>query len=187
MFTVTACTADSASLCVSFQKSIKPVRSGSTTFLNPNSSDTQRNPFWKTFKQKWNQVITCNQIDCFMLQCDWLVCCLLAGPNLWKSSIVMVYTCTLRSWCKFSVGCQGYVTMETIWKNTGGFVYEWLIGMLLVSRSGLVEVFHRYGVHLPSSLLMQIFSWLPGLCYYGDDMEEYRRLLIWLIDRYAAC
>ena len=56
-----------------------------------------------------------------------------------------------------------------------------LIGMLLVSRSGLVEVFHHYGVHLPSALLMQIFSWLAGLCYYGDNMEEYRRLCIWLI------
>ena len=73
--------------------------------------------------------------------------------------------------------------METIWKNTGGFLYDCLIGMLLVSRSGLVEentveVFHYYGVHLCSSLLMQIFSWLAGLCYYGDDMEEYSRLFI---------
>jgi hypothetical protein len=47
--------------------------------------------------------------------------------------------------------------------------------MLLVSRSGLVEehivgVFHHYGIHWSSSLLMQIFSWLAGLCYYGDDM-----------------
>ena len=63
--------------------------------------------------------------------------------------------------------------------------------MLLVSRSGLVEenaveVFHHYGVHLSSSLLMQIFSWLAGLCYYGDDVEEYRRLYIRLIDSYAA-
>ena len=63
--------------------------------------------------------------------------------------------------------------METIWKNTGGFVYDWL----LVSRSGLVEensveVFHHYSVHLSSSFLMNIFRWLAGLCYYGDDMEE---------------
>ena len=48
---------------------------------------------------------------------------------------------------------------------------SWLVGILLVSRSGLVEenaveVFHHYGVHLSSSLLMQIFSWLAGLCYY---------------------
>ena len=54
--------------------------------------------------------------------------------------------------------------------------------MLLVSKSGLVEedaeVYHHYGVHLSSSLLMQIFSWLAGLCYYGDDMEEYMRLCI---------
>ena len=55
--------------------------------------------------------------------------------------------------------------------------------MLLVSRSGLVEenaveVLHHYGVQLSFSLLMQIFSWLAGLCYYGDDMEEYRRLYI---------
>ena len=55
--------------------------------------------------------------------------------------------------------------------------------MLLVSKSGLVEenaveVFHHYGVHLSSSLLMQIFSWLAELCYCGDDMEEYRRLCI---------
>ena len=42
-----------------------------------------------------------------------------------------------------------------------------------------VEVFRHYGVHLSSSLLMQIFSWLAGLCYYGDDMEEYRRLCRW--------
>ena len=53
--------------------------------------------------------------------------------------------------------------------------------MLLFSSSGLVEdnavgVFYHYGVHLSSSVLMQIFSWLAGLCYYGDDMEEYRRL-----------
>ena len=55
--------------------------------------------------------------------------------------------------------------------------------MLLVSRSGLVEenaveVLHHYGVQLSFSLLMQIFCWLAGLCYYGDDMEEYRRLCI---------
>ena len=73
--------------------------------------------------------------------------------------------------------------METIWKNTEGFVYDLVIGMLLVSRTGLVlenavKVFHHFGVHLSSSLLMQIFSWLAGLCYYGDDMEEYRRLCI---------
>ena len=52
--------------------------------------------------------------------------------------------------------------------------------MLLVSRCELVEenafkVFHHYGVHLSACLLMQIFSWLAGLCYYGDDMKEYRR------------
>ena len=51
--------------------------------------------------------------------------------------------------------------------------------MLLVRRSGLVEenaveVLHYYGVHLYSSLLMHIFSWLAGLCYYGEDMEECR-------------
>ena len=73
--------------------------------------------------------------------------------------------------------------METIWKNTGGFVYDSLIGKLLVSRSRLgeenvVEVFHHYAVNLFSSLLMQIFSCLAELCYYGDDMEEYRRLCI---------
>ena len=56
--------------------------------------------------------------------------------------------------------------------------------MLLVSRSGLVEenaieIFHHYGVQLSSSLLMQIFSWLAGICYCGDDMEEYRRLYIY--------
>ena len=58
--------------------------------------------------------------------------------------------------------------------------------MLLVSRSGLVEenaveVLHHYDVHLFSSLLMQIFNWLAGLCYYGDDMEEYRRLCKMLV------
>ena len=62
-------------------------------------------------------------------------------------------------------------------------MYDCLIGMLFVSRSGLVEEnavegYHRYGVHLSSSLLMQIFGWLAGLCYYGDDMEDYRRLCI---------
>ena len=45
------------------------------------------------------------------------------------------------------------------------------MGVLLVSRSGLVEenaveVFCHYSVHLSSALLMQIFSWLAGLCYY---------------------
>ena len=62
-------------------------------------------------------------------------------------------------------------------------MFDLLKSMLLVSRSGLVkenavEVFHYYGVHLSSSLLMQIFTWLAGLCYYGDDMEKYRRLCI---------
>ena len=38
-----------------------------------------------------------------------------------------------------------------------------------------MEEFHRYGVQLPYSPLMQFFSWLSGLCYYEDDMEEYRR------------
>jgi hypothetical protein len=38
---------------------------------------------------------------------DWLVCCLLAGPDLWnrmplKCSITMVFTCPLLSWCKMS-------------------------------------------------------------------------------------
>ena len=69
-------------------------------------------------------VITNIPADCFMLHCDWLVCCLLAGPDLWKCPIAIVFTCPLRSWCKFSVGWQPYVTMETIWKNTGGFVYD---------------------------------------------------------------
>ena len=104
---------------------------------------------------------------------DWLVCCLLASPDLWKRmllkcSITMVYTCPRPSWCKFSFGWQGCVTMETIWKNTGGFVFDLLKSMLLVSRSGhsknnAVNVFHHYVVHLSSSLLMQIFSWLAGL------------------------
>ena len=62
--------------------------------------------------------------------------------------------CPLPSWCKFSVGWQVYVTMKTIWKNAGSFVYDWLIGMLLVSRSALVEenaveVLHHNGVHCP--------------------------------------
>jgi hypothetical protein len=73
--------------------------------------------------------------------------------------------------------------METIRKNTGGFIFDRLAGMLLVNRSGLVEengveVFHHYGVHFSSSLLMKIFSWLARLCYYGDNTEEYRRLYI---------
>jgi hypothetical protein len=38
---------------------------------------------------------------------DWLVCCLLAGTDLWKRmplkcSITMVFTCPLISWCKIS-------------------------------------------------------------------------------------
>ena len=66
-----------------------------------------------------------------------------------EENAVEVFTCPLISWCKFSVGWQGYVTMETIWKNIGGFVYDCLIDMLLVSRSILVEdnaveVFHHY-------------------------------------------
>ena len=53
--------------------------------------------------------------------------------------------------------------------------------MLLVSRYVLVEenaveVFHHYGDQLSSTLLMQIFSWLAGLCCYGDNIEEHRRL-----------
>ena len=67
--------------------------------------------------------------------------------------------------------------------SSNDLLIGWLISILVVSMSGLVEenavkVFHHYGVHLSSSLLMQIFSWLAGLCYYGDDMEEYRRLCI---------
>ena len=43
----------------------------------------------------------------------------------------------------------------------------WLIGMLLVSRSGLVEedaveVFHYYGFHLSSSFLMYNFKYFQG-------------------------
>jgi hypothetical protein len=39
-------------------------------------------------------------------------------------------------------------------------ILSWLLGMLLVSRSGLVEedageVFHYYGFHLSSSFLIQ--------------------------------
>ena len=38
---------------------------------------------------------------------DWIVCCLLAGPDLWKRmplkcSITMIFTCPLLSWCKIS-------------------------------------------------------------------------------------
>ena len=62
-------------------------------------------------------------------------------------------------------------------------IINWLIGMLLVSRSGLVEenaveIFHHYGVHLSSWCRV---CWLAGLCYNGHDMEEYKRLCIWLI------
>ena len=45
--------------------------------------------------------------------------------------------------------------------KSGGFILDigWLVGMFLVSRSGLVvgdavEVFHYYGFHLSSSFLM---------------------------------
>jgi len=53
-------------------------------------------------------------------------------------------------------------------------------------RKRMLLAFHHYDVHLSSYLLMQIFSWLAGLCYYGDDMEEYRGLCN-MIDRYATC
>ena len=38
---------------------------------------------------------------------DWLVCCLLAGPDLWNRmllncSITMVFSCPLLSWCEIS-------------------------------------------------------------------------------------
>jgi hypothetical protein len=33
---------------------------------------------------------------------DWLVCCLLAGPDLLKCSITMIFTCSLLSWYKLS-------------------------------------------------------------------------------------
>ena len=45
----------------------------------------------------------------------WLVCCLLAGPDLWKRtplkcSITMVFTCTLFSWCTISsLWVPGYI------------------------------------------------------------------------------
>jgi hypothetical protein len=43
----------------------------------------------------------------------------------------------------------------------------WLVGMLLVSRSGLVEkdaveVFHYYGFHLSSSFFMYNFKYFQG-------------------------
>ena len=43
--------------------------------------------------------------------------------------------------------------------------------------------FYHCGVHLYSALLMQIFSWLSGLCYYGDDMEGfvYDSLIVMLL------
>ena len=160
---------------------------------NPNLNHVREHSFKKELHYPWPTLPHYANVrwfdpwrgDAHTQLIGWLVSCLLAGPDLWKRmplkcSIAMVFICPLPSWCKFSVGWQGYVTMETIWKNTGGFVYDWLIGMLLVSRSGHVEdnavkLFHHYGVHLSSSLLMQIFSWLAGLCYCGDDMEEYRR------------
>ena len=76
-----------------------------------------------------------------------------------KCSITMVFTFPLPSWHKFPVVWQRYVSMETMWKNTGGFVYDWLIAMLLV-RSALVEedgaeVFHHYFVHLSCSFLSE--------------------------------
>jgi hypothetical protein len=45
--------------------------------------------------------------------------------------------------------------------------WSWLFGMLLVSRSGLVEedaveVFHYYSFHLSSSLLMYNFKSFQG-------------------------
>ena len=45
--------------------------------------------------------------DKLLLKHDWLVCCLLAGPDLWKRillkfSITMVFTCPLLTWCKIS-------------------------------------------------------------------------------------
>ena len=68
-----------------------------------------------------------------------------------SSSLLMQIFCWLA----------GYITMEKIWNNTGGFVYDSLIGMLLVSRSGLVEenaieLFHHYEIRLGKFYLILI-------------------------------
>ena len=52
------------------------------------------------------------------------------------------------------------------------YLIDWLIGMLLVSRSGLVEedaflVFHYYGFHLSSSFLMWNFKPYPYLANFN--------------------
>ena len=38
----------------------------------------------------------------FQISIHWQVSCLLAGPELLKCSIIMVFTCPLLSWCKIS-------------------------------------------------------------------------------------
>ena len=55
----------------------------------------------------------------------------------------------------------------SIYLTISGNFYNWLVGMLLVSRSGLVEqdavkVFHYYGFHLSSSFLMYNFKSFQG-------------------------
>ena len=57
--------------------------------------------------------------------------------------------------------------MEHIYTRIARYVYCWLVGMLLVNRSELVEedvveVFHYYGFHLPSSFFMYNFKSFQG-------------------------
>ena len=52
-----------------------------------------------------------------------------------------------------------YMYFPNIKFKADNFIIHWLVGILLVSRSGLVEedaveVFHHYGFHLSSSFLM---------------------------------
>ena len=61
----------------------------------------------------------------------WLVCCLLAGPDLWKTvslkySITNVFTCPLLSWCKIT---------SPFWENNNVvvFPFPFHISMSLVN------------------------------------------------------
>ena len=88
-------------------------------------------------REFWPQLSSLGSFGVFLS--EWLTCCLLAGPDLWKRvplkcSITMDFTCPLL------------------------FFHNWLISMLRVSASRLVEVnavevFHHYRFNLPSSFL----------------------------------
>ena len=79
--------------------------------------------------------------------------------------------------------------METIWKNIGGFadartILGWILNISISSQLCCVTmemIWRNTGGFVDART---IFGWILNisicspamLCYYGEDMEEYRRL-----------